>query len=324
VLRGVVHAAGIIDDGPLLQQDWTRFSRVMAPKVAGTWNLHHLCSEHSPEFLVLFSSIAGLIGWPGQGSYAAGNAFLDAFAKYRRALGLPALSIDWGTWGESGMAASLPLPHRERLRRWGMAPMSPSAGWRAFEKALGITASQVAVMDVDWRAFKEACASERLKGLVGEVCKADAGMSTAALDAELPFLRELAETPRAKRRAFIQSRVKALALVTLGLAPTFSLDLRQGLRDVGLDSLMAVELRNALSRMVGNPLPSTLLFDYPTVEALTGYLSRETATGEESGTAPDGPGPGPGDALGELSEDEAESLLREELSRMQGRPRTGD
>ena len=323
-LRGVVHAAGIIDDGPLLQQDWTRFSRVMAPKVAGTWNLHHLCSEHSPEFLVLFSSIAGLIGWPGQGSYAAGNAFLDAFAKYRRALGLPALSIDWGTWGESGMAASLPLPHRERLRRWGMAPMSPSAGWRAFEKALGITASQVAVMDVDWRAFKEACASERLKGLVGEVCKADAGMSTAALDAERPFLRELAETPRAKRRAFIQSRVKALALVTLGLAPTFSLDLRQGLRDVGLDSLMAVELRNALSRMVGNPLPSTLLFDYPTVEALTGYLSRETATGEESGTAPDGPGPGPGDALGELSEDEAESLLREELSRMQGRPRTGD
>jgi hypothetical protein len=206
-LREVVHAAGIIDDGPSSSRTG-RFSKVMAPKVAGTWNLHHLCAEHSPEFLVLFSSIAGLIGWPGQGSYAAGNAFLDVFAKYRRALGLPALSIDWGTWGESGMAASLPLPHRERLRRWGMTPMSPSAGWRAFEKALGITASQVAVMDVDWRAFKEACASERLTGLVGAVCKAGAGMSTAALDAERPFLRELAET-RARSDAHSFNQVSA-------------------------------------------------------------------------------------------------------------------
>ncbi|MDQ2906938.1 MAG: SDR family oxidoreductase [Chloroflexota bacterium] len=113
-LRGIIHSAGVLDDGLLLQQDWARFERVLAPKVEGAWNLHSLTQTHSVDFFVCFSSTASLFGSPGQGSYAAANAFLDALAHYRQAHGLPSLTINWGLWDTVGMAATVNARSRQR------------------------------------------------------------------------------------------------------------------------------------------------------------------------------------------------------------------
>ena len=108
-MRGIIHAAGVLDDGLIQQQTWQRFTKVMAPKVQGAWNLHNLSQHESLDFFVMFSSSASLLGAPGQGNYAAANAFLDALASYRRSQGLAGLSINWGPWAEVGMTAKLQL-----------------------------------------------------------------------------------------------------------------------------------------------------------------------------------------------------------------------
>ncbi len=114
-VRGIIHAAGIVDDGVLMQQTWERISRVMAPKVWGAWNLHELTLGMPLDFFVLCSSVASVLGSPGQGGYAAGNAFLYELARYRQARGLPGLSINWGAWSETGMAARVEAEFRRRV-----------------------------------------------------------------------------------------------------------------------------------------------------------------------------------------------------------------
>ncbi len=151
-VRGVVHAAGVLDDGVLMQQTWARFEAVLAPKVQGAWNLHRLTRDQPLDFFVLFSSSAALLGSPGQGSYTAGNAFLDALAHHRRALGLPALSIDWGPWSGVGMAAALD----EQRRRWaalGVSEIAPPQGLELLQHALTQDLTQVAALPVDWVRF---------------------------------------------------------------------------------------------------------------------------------------------------------------------------
>ena len=125
-LRGIVHAAGVLDDGVLLQQDWERFARVMAPKIAGSWNLHSLTLDLPLDFFVLFSSASSVLGSPGQTNYAAANAFMDALAHLRRSQGLPALSINWGAWSVSGMAATLDERDQRRWAERGLVAMSPA------------------------------------------------------------------------------------------------------------------------------------------------------------------------------------------------------
>ena len=144
-LRGIVHAAGVLSDGILLQQQWDRFVQVMAPKVLGGWNLHTLTLDTPLEFFVCFSSLASLLGAPGQGNYAAANAFLDALAHQRRAQGLPGLSINWGPWGESGMAASLGNRHRARLAGMGVEAIAPVQGMQILGHVLKLAKSEVCV-----------------------------------------------------------------------------------------------------------------------------------------------------------------------------------
>ena len=137
-LAGIVHAAGVIDDGPVVQQTPGRLARVLSPKVAGTWHLHEATKALPLDFFVSFASVAGLLGWAGQSGYAAGNAFLDALAWWRAARGLPAASIDWGTWSTSGMAASLATAHHERFRRWGLQPIEEAQGLNALRARAGL------------------------------------------------------------------------------------------------------------------------------------------------------------------------------------------
>src|SRR5215469_16693916 len=149
-LRGIIHAAGILDDGLLVHLDQERLAAVMAPKVQGAWNLHTLTKDMPLDFFVLFSSVASMLGSPGQGSYAAANAFLDALSHQRRALGLPSLTINWGPWSAVGMAAQ---PGRSRrFASFGLDAIAPQQGFQALEQLLPQRdGAQVMVVSANWQ-----------------------------------------------------------------------------------------------------------------------------------------------------------------------------
>ncbi|MEK7324228.1 MAG: SDR family NAD(P)-dependent oxidoreductase, partial [Chloroflexota bacterium] len=155
-LKGIVHAAGTLDDGILQQQNWQKFTNATAPKIDGAWNLHTL-TQHLPlDFFVLFSSASSLLGSPGQGNYAAGNAFMDALAHYRKAQGLPALSINWGAWSEVGMAASLESQDQRRWAAQGMGAMTPEQGLAVFGQLLDAAeAAQIGVLPINWSTLSQ-------------------------------------------------------------------------------------------------------------------------------------------------------------------------
>jgi acyl transferase domain-containing protein/acyl carrier protein len=273
-LRGVVHAAGVIEDAALMQGDAARLARVMAPKVAGAWNLHAETRDLPLDFFVLFSSIAGVLGSPGQSAYGAANAFLDALAQHRRAAGLPASSIAWGPWEQAGLAAGL-----TSQRRWtesGIAPLVPSEALRIFRGLLRDDRAGVAVLDVEWDRLAAATADRLDRRFISDFTKPAA----AAGETKTAALRQQIESaPAAARldvgRRFVIGEVAAV----LGLSPAAVSDPKKGLQDLGLDSLLALELRERLQRAAGAALPSTLVFDYPTVEALTVHLVEDVIEG---------------------------------------------
>ncbi|WP_246844564.1 SDR family NAD(P)-dependent oxidoreductase, partial [Hydrocoleum sp. CS-953] len=149
-LKGVIHAAGVVDDGFIQQMSWEQFTKVTAPKVAGTWNLHKLTKDIPLDFFVCFSSIASILGSPGQSNYAAANAFMDAVAQYRRNLGLPGLSINWGPWANIGIAARMGAQQQSRLQSQGLQGIKTEQGLQALEEVLATQESQIAIFNIDW------------------------------------------------------------------------------------------------------------------------------------------------------------------------------
>jgi NADPH:quinone reductase-like Zn-dependent oxidoreductase/acyl carrier protein len=282
-LKGIVHAAGVLDDGVLLQQNRERFAKVMAPKVTGAWNLHELTRDLPLDVFVLFASAAGLLGSAGQGNYAAANAFLYGLAWYRRAQGLPALSIDWGAWGESGMAA----------RRSNAGPrLAPDDALYLLGRLLRDGSTQACVLP------------QPLQRVTGVPTQRRSDRFSEALLA----------APAPERPALLAAKVRELAATVLALEP-HAIPARQALHELGLDSLMAVELRNALCHALGRTLPATLLFDYPSVQALIGFLSQEL--GYEVGPQEDHPDLETGlwTEVSALSDQEVEAELMKELDR---------
>ena len=285
-LAGIVHAAGVRDDGLLSALDAGRLAGVLAPKVAGGWNLHRHSEALALDFFVLFSSAASVLPSPAQGSYAAANGFLDALARYRRALGLPGLAINWGPWDEVGMAAGLSAREQQRWARHGVHFIAPDDGVRAFVRTLTARTAQVAIVAADWRKF----ADERPRGiplLADLVAAAPAApaprQAQAAAASRSSLVEELARAPRNRRRETILAHVREQVRQVLALETGFTLEPHQGLRDVGMDSLMALELRNRLQRTTGKPLPATLTFDRPTVAALGAYIADDVlGVGDET------------------------------------------
>ncbi len=327
-LRGVIHAAGVLDDGALLQQQWSRFETVFAPKVQGAYLLHSLTRDLELDFFVLFSSGSALLGSRGQSNHAAANAYLDSLAHHRRQQGLPALSINWGVWDRIGAAAARNVGERVATR--GIGLISPEAGWQALahlmqqsQKAPAQTPAQVGVFPVDWRAFLAGGASPYFKQLVPSDGPPQAAQSEPSHPDDV--WQRLQRAPVSKRRALLLAHVREQANKVLGLPPAQAIDHRQPLQELGLDSLMAVELRNLLGAGLNlqRPLPSTLVFDYPTVESLADYLLNEAL----EQVAELSPGPAQPDArraahIGELealSEEEAEALLLAELATLRNR-----
>lgn len=269
-LRGVVHAAGVIEDAPVISQSWDAFQRVLAPKVAGAKLLSRETESDPLDFFVLYSSASGELGAAGQGAYAAANAYLDALADSRSMRGLPALSMAWGPW-PVGMTAMLTDAGRERLAAMGVVTPDCTQYLDLMEHCAAAGDTNVVAMVVDWERFLESHAQthhrRRLRGIV-----TDAGIDG---DRTEVWARVLDALPPAQRRDALIERIAEQAARALGLCAGTLPDPDASLLDLGLDSLMAVELRNVLATAVGRQLSATLLFDYPTVSRLADYFGEE-------------------------------------------------
>jgi acyl transferase domain-containing protein/NAD(P)-dependent dehydrogenase (short-subunit alcohol dehydrogenase family) len=262
-LRGVVHAAGVIDDALVEGQSWSRLATVLAPKVQGAWNLHMLTRRMQLDFFVLYSSAASLLGSPAQSGYAAANAFMDGLAQQRRAAGLTATVVNWGPWAGAGMA-------REGGRRWqgtGLEMISSEQALAGLAEVLGADALQTAVLDVSWPRLRRSLGESARPGLLQELLgEGPAGPRAGAL------LAQLKSAVAADREDLLVRHLQEEVGQVLGLAS--APDPQRGLFELGMESLMAVELRNRLSAQLGNAvaLPSTLLLEFPTIETLAAYL----------------------------------------------------
>lgn len=268
-LAAVIHAAGVVDDHVVLQQSPAHLQRVFAAKAAGAWNLHELTRSLPLRCFVLFSSTAALAGAPGQSNYAAANAFLDALAQHRAAQGLPAQSVSWGPWAGAGMAAALDEAAWRRMERVGVRSIDPADGVAWLGQAMAHPAPHLAIWPLNRRALAGARAS--LPAPLRALLPADrvAARSSAASEA---LLRRLREAEPALRRELLEAAVTEEAARVLGLASAREVAPDRPLQELGLDSLMAVEVRNALQALTGTSLSATLLFDFPTVGALSAEL----------------------------------------------------
>lgn len=276
-LRGIIHAAGVLDDGVLQQQSWERFEQVMAPKVTGSWNLHHLTQDLPLDFFICFSSAASITGMLGQGNYIAANTFLDALAHYRQALGLSTLSINWGTWGEVGMAARLSQDQQLRLAAQGIDFIHYPDGFQVLGTLMAQDATQVTVLPMtDWSKWLNTF--QQVPPFY-EYLMPDA---SSKLESKPSFKLELERIPELARRGVLTTHVRSLVGKILGLKEPEKIELEQRLFDLGLDSLMAIELRSYLQTSLECNLRSTLLFDYPTPETLVDYLAIKVLGLEES------------------------------------------
>jgi NADPH:quinone reductase-like Zn-dependent oxidoreductase/acyl carrier protein len=256
-ISGVFHAAAVIADATLRHQDRARLDAVLAPKVAGAWNLHEATLGDPLESFVMYSAAGPLIDAKGQANYAAANAFLDSLAVYRRGRGLPGVSVQWGPWSGAGLAARLDDAQRERWTRRGLEWWTDATAIPVFEALLRETPAQV---------FAVRTATVRS-------ATARSGAAASARPAGGGLRNELETTPASLREDVLRSRVLGTLVGVLGLATPPAVD--APLRDAGLDSLSAIELRNALSVATGMSLPATLAFDHPTVAAICRYLLAE-------------------------------------------------
>ncbi len=290
-LRGVFHAAGVLDDGSLPQQTLDRFSIVLAPKVAGAWNLHRLTRSAKLDCFVLFSSAAGVFGSRGQSNHAAANAYLDALAHYRHErLGLPALSVNWGAW--SGTGAAVRHSVVERGERIGVDPIPPADGFRILERLLDENCTQVLVSKVDWARWAthekaEAAANADLLMRVlhglsygseqknGSAIGSHQATPVHARDGHRSWRSALQAAPQGQKLSMLEARVEERVRAVLCLHASQPIAATRPLQEYGLDSLLSIELRNAISSDLEAKLPATTLFDYPTLASLTDYLFRD-------------------------------------------------
>ncbi|QKG20163.1 type I polyketide synthase [Actinomadura verrucosospora] len=274
-LTGVVHAAGAVDDGIIPALTAERLDRILRPKVDAALNLHELTRGLDLSMFVLYSSIAGTFGTPGQGNYAAANAAVDALARHRRAHGLPALSIAWGLWArESAISGSLTDGGMARLRRAGIAPLSSEDGLALFDASVASSRAEVVAACLDLAALRTRTDGgpmpPMLRGLVrGRSRRAANGDPATGMAGRLGALTE------AEQHRELLGLVRAQVADVLGHSSSGAVGDDRPFEDIGFDSLTAVELRNRLNTATGLRLPPTLLFDHPTVRRLAVRLREE-------------------------------------------------
>ncbi|MFI6349948.1 type I polyketide synthase [Streptomyces sp. NPDC050560] len=312
-LTAVVHTAGVLDDGVLESLTPDRLDGVRRPKALAAHHLHELTRDLDLTAFVTFSSIAGLLGSAGQGSYAAANAYLDALAQHRRALGLAATSVAWGPWDGGGMAGEEASQDRSWWR--GLAPMAADLCLTALQRALDGPTACVGVLDADWPQFAAGFTATRPSALIGSLPEVRAASATAGdaaatgtAEAASDLVARLGALPEGEQRREILDLVREQVALVLAYDSPGAVQSSRAFSELGFDSLTAVEFRNRLGTVTGLGLPATLLFDYANPEALAAHLHGELCPG---GAAPAVP------VLAELEriESVAAALSAEEIAR---------
>lgn len=275
-VRGVFHLAGVLDDGLIAEQTESTVAALMRGKCQGAWLLHTHSLAHPIETFVLFSSAASLVPMPGQASYAAANAFLDGLAQARQARGLPALSVNWGTWKGAGHAATVyGVKAHARLKDEGIVPLSPDEALAALEEALGMQTPQVMIIRADWDVFLR---QERHVGSWPFF----APFTVAVKLEKTPLFLTLETASATERSARLESLITETIRQLMELAPTRALERTTGFRALGMDSFMTIRLRNRLQTQLGVALPATLAFESPTIEDLTAFMHAHCFSPEET------------------------------------------
>ncbi|XVV05206.1 SDR family NAD(P)-dependent oxidoreductase [Actinosynnema sp. CA-248983] len=278
-LTSVIHTAGVLDDGVVTALTPEQVENVLRPKVDAAVNLHELTHDLA-EFTV-FSAAAGTLGGPGQGNYAAANVFLDTLVAQRRAAGLPAQALAWGLWGEaSGMTAHLDANDRARMARGGLLELSVAQGMALYDVARRIDEPLLVPMPVDPAALRELGRVDMLPVLLRGLVRGPARRTLEATQSAGAFKDELARQSGPQRRHTALEMVKAQAATVLGHSSANAVEPNKPFTELGFDSLTAVEFRNRLKAATGLKLPATMVFDYPTANALTDFLLAELAPAE--------------------------------------------
>ncbi|MGW7047817.1 type I polyketide synthase [Streptomyces avermitilis] len=279
-LSAVVHAAGVLDDGVLDAQTPQRLASAFAVKSQAAEHLHELTRDADLRAFVLFSSLSGVVGSPGQGNYAAANAHLDALAAQRHALGLPVTAVAWGPWAEDGMVRQAGA---DRMRQGGLSPMPPDDAVAALWRAVGAGLPSVMIADVEWEGYVAKVTMGRPSPQLADLVTNTAGNEPAATDR---LVRDLLGRPLPERRELLLDVVREQVAATLGHDASRGLDPGKSFQGLGFDSLTAVELRNRLTTITGLALPTALVFDHPTPGALAEFLCSELGGGAADGPEP--------------------------------------
>ena len=263
-LTGVIHSAELLSDEVLQHQSGSSFEQVMASQVKGAWHLHQLTQNQQLDFFILFSSVASLLGSPGQGNHAVASGFLHGLAHYRRAMGLPGLSIHWGSFSQVEEVAEPGL--EVNLQQQGMGVISPTQVLESLELLMSGSEIEVGVLPIQWSAWQERVAQWPF------LADWQATNPTTSEISQSEFLLKLKATAPNERRSLLVAHVRRQFALVLGINHPESISLETGFFDLGMDSLTSVELRNKLQTSLECSLPSSLAFDYPNLQALTDRL----------------------------------------------------
>ena len=329
-LKGIFHAAGVAQYRALKDVDLDTFNAVLRPKVLGTWILERLSADIQLDFFVGFSSIASVWGSRGQGHYAAANTFIDAVAHYRVGLNKPATSINWGPWADGGMAIK---EFQTLMTRMGVKALPPQGGLTALEYLLGTNSPQTTVADIDWTLFKRIYEARGARSLLDSVAHGGNPQDRAEsllseIEVETPhtekkergskILQQLSEANESDRynllTVFVQKEVGAV----LGLEASRLPDLHRGFFDLGMDSLMVVELIKRLEKAFATSLSATLMFELPTIKDLVDYIALEVLGWNTA--EPDlevESEPEPMIDIEQLSEEEVEASIAAQLAQLE-------
>ncbi|MDQ3802677.1 MAG: SDR family NAD(P)-dependent oxidoreductase [Acidobacteriota bacterium] len=271
-LQGVIHAAGVVEDNVLSNLEWPSFARVLAPKLQGSWNLHVLTESRPLDFWVVFSSVSALLGNPGQAAYAAGNAYADALAQRRRMQGAPALSINWGPWRGDGMSA---VAADDLHRRWGLLAIDPDDGVEMLGQLLSVEGAQAWAAPLDIEILKTRSAELHHLSLVSEMVGTPVAPPKEARHAGAELGDGLRDLPEDERHAAVLKYVVEVVRSVTGMGPSETVQAADRFDDLGVDSLLSLDLIEALERSLGVTVPQTIFIDCPTIERFAGYLGKE-------------------------------------------------
>ncbi len=285
-LTGVIHTAGVIDDSLIGSLTPQRLDAVLTPKVDGAWNLHELTRHDDLAVFVLFSSLSGLTGGPGQGNYTAANTFLDALAAYRRSHGLPAFSLAWGQWEQaSGITGQLTDADWSRIRRAGLRFLSAAEGLELFDTALTLDRAVLAPSPLDFAALRARATVHGVPPVLRSLVRPTRRTAQSATAGEGSSIgQRLAGLTGAERGQVLLDLVRTEVAAVLGHTGTDVVGEGRAFVELGLDSLTAVELRNRLNTASGLRLPATLTFDHPTPVALAEFIGSELGDTADAAT----------------------------------------